>query len=114
MHLLHKLSAVAFVCVAATGLSGCAGVAFAGTGAIGFSTLYANTAGTEYVNDQTRLGSKSGEGCVTSILGIITTGDASVNETARKANISRVSHIDYRFENLLGFYAKYCAVIYGE
>lgn len=114
MHLLRKLSAVAVLCVATTGLSGCAGIAFAGPGAIGFSTLYANTTGSNYVNDQTKLGSKSGEGCVTSILGIITTGDAGVHETARKANINRVSHIDYRFENILGFYAKYCAIVYGE
>jgi TRL-like protein family len=112
MHLLRKLSAVAVLTVAATGLSGCAGIAF--PGAIGFSSLYTNTTGSNFVNEQTKLGSKSGEGCVTSILGLITTGDAGVAETARKANISRVSHIDYRFENILGFYAKYCAVVYGE
>lgn len=114
MNLLRKLSAVAVLCVATTGLSGCAGLAFAGPGAIGFSTLYANVSGNNFVNEQTRLGSKSGEGCVTSILGIITTGDAGVHEAARKANINRVTHIDYRFENILGFYAKYCAVVYGE
>jgi hypothetical protein len=114
MHLLRKLSVVAVLSVGATGLSGCAGLAFAGTGVIGFSTLYANTTGTQYLNDQTKLGSKSGEGCVTSILGIVTTGNASVTETARKANINRVTHIDYRFENILGLYAKYCAVVYGD
>jgi TRL (tRNA-associated locus)-like protein len=114
MHLLRKLSVVAVLSIGATGLSGCAGIAFAGTGAIGFSGLYSNTAGHQYVNDQTLLCAKSGEGCVTSILGIVTTGNASVTETAHKASISRVTHIDYRFENILGLYAKYCAVVYGE
>ncbi|MCY1080530.1 TRL-like family protein [Archangium lansingense] len=112
MHLLRKLSVVATLSIAATGLSGCAGIAF--PGAIGFSSLYANTNGNNFINEQTKLGSKSSEGCVTSILGLITTGDAGVHETARKANISRVSHIDYRFENILGIYAKYCAIVYGE
>jgi uncharacterized protein YceK len=114
MNLLRKLSVVAVLSLGATGLSGCAGVAFAGSGAVGFSSVYANTTGTQFINEQTKLGAKSGESCVTSILGIVTTGSVGVNETARKANISRITHIDYRFENLLGFYAKYCAVVYGD
>ncbi|HYO51225.1 TRL-like family protein [Archangium sp.] len=114
MHLLRKLFVVAVLSMGATGLAGCAGVAFAGAGTLGFFSLYANTTGVRYLNDQARLGSKSGEGCATSILGIVTTGDTSVNETTRKANINRVSHIDYRFENILGVYAKYCVIVYGE
>ncbi|HEX8818902.1 MAG TPA: TRL domain-containing protein [Archangium sp.] len=114
MNLLRKLSVVAVLSLGASGLSGCAGVAFAGPGAIGFTSLYTNTTGNQFVNEQTKLGSKSGEGCVTSILGLVTTGDAGVSETARKANINRVTHIDYRFENILGLYAKYCAVVYGD
>ena len=109
MNLLRKLSVVAVLSVS---LSGCAGVSFAG--AHGFSSLYANTTGSQFINEQTKLGSKSGEGCITSILGVVTTGNAGVSETARKANITRVTHIDYRFENILGLYAKYCAVVYGE
>ncbi len=112
MNKLRKLSVVALLSIGASSLSGCAGIAF--PGAVGFSSLYANTSGYAFVNEQTKLGSKSGEGCVTSILGIVATGDAGVNETARKANISRVTHIDYHFENILGLYAKYCAVVYGE
>jgi hypothetical protein len=112
MNLLRKLSVVAVLSLGVTGLSGCAGVSFAG--ASGFASLYANTTGNQFINEQTKLGSKSGEGCITSILGIVTTGDAGVHETARKANITRVTHIDYRFENILGLYAKYCAIVYGD
>ncbi|HEX8441720.1 TRL domain-containing protein [Archangium sp.] len=114
MNTLRKLSVVALLSIGASSLSGCAGVAFASPGAIGFSTLYASTTGYTFVNEQTKLGAKSGEGCITSILGIVTTGDAGVNEVARRANITRVSHIDYRFENILGLYAKYCSVVYGD
>lgn len=114
MHLLRKLSAVAVLSCGAFGLSGCAGAAFLGRPVIGTATLYASTASSEFINEQTKLGSKTGESCVTSILGIITTGDASVHEIARKANISRVTHIDNKFENILGLYAKYCVEVYGD
>ncbi len=114
MNLLRKLSVVAVLSLGATGLSGCAGVAFAGTGAPGFSSLYANTSSKQWINETTKLGAKSGEGCITSILGIVTTGDASVNEITRKANINRVTHIDHKLENMIGLYAKYCVVVYGD
>lgn len=105
---------LAFAALLATGLSGCAGIQFINRGVVGSSSIYASTGANEYVNDQTRLGSKSGEGCATSIFGLITTGDVGVGEIARKANISRVTHIDNKFENILGLYAKYCTTVYGD
>ncbi len=103
------LLAVGFV-----GLSGCAGVAFSGRPVIGATSLYASTSAREFINEQTRLGSKSAEGCVTSILGIVTTGDATASDAARKANISRITHVDHKFENILGLYAKYCVTVFGD
>ncbi|QRN94787.1 TRL-like family protein [Archangium violaceum] len=111
MNLLRKLSVVA---VLSLGLSGCAGVAFIGTGAPGSSGLYAQTTSNSFINEQTKLGSKSGESCITSILGLVTTGDAGVNETAKKAGISRVTHIDQKLTNIIGVYATYCVVVYGD
>jgi hypothetical protein len=111
MNLLRKLSVVA---VLSLGLSGCAGVAFIGTGAPGASGLYAQTTSKSFINEQTKLGSKSGESCMTSILGLVTTGDAGVNETAKKAGISRVTHIDQKLTNIIGVYATYCVVVYGD
>jgi hypothetical protein len=112
--MFRKLTTVAVLSIAASGLSGCAGAAFIGRPVIGTTTLYAATNATEFINEQTKLGAKSGEGCVTSILGIVTTGDASANEAARKAGINRVTHIDNKFENILGLYAKYCVMVYGD
>jgi len=51
---------------------------------------------------------------VVRMLGIITTGDTALSDIARKANINRVTHIDNKFENILGLYAKYCVVVYGD
>jgi uncharacterized protein YceK len=111
MNLLRKLSVVA---VLSMGLSGCAGIAFVGTGAPGSTGLYAATTSRSFINEQTKLGSKSAESCITSILGLITTGEAGVNETSKKAGISRVTHIDQKLTNILGVYATYCVMVYGD
>jgi hypothetical protein len=114
MHLLRKLTIVAVLSLGASSLSGCAaGFAFANRGVIGAPTIYASTSAGEYVSEQ-RLGTKSGEGCATSILGLIATGDVSISEAARKGGITRVTHIDHKFENILGLYAKYCVYVYGD
>ncbi|ATB41811.1 hypothetical protein CYFUS_007281 [Cystobacter fuscus] len=114
MHLMNKQSALALLTLGVTALSGCAGVAFMGRPVIGTTSLYASTSAREFINEQARLGSKSAEGCVTSILGIVTTGDATASDAARKANITRITHVDHKFENILGLYAKYCVTVFGD
>ncbi|OJH40836.1 hypothetical protein BON30_07845 [Cystobacter ferrugineus] len=108
---MNKLSAVALLTLT---LSGCAGVAFMGRPVIGTTSLYASTSAREFINEQARLGNKSAEGCVMSILGIVTTGDATASDAARKANITRITHVDHKFENILGIYAKYCVTVFGD
>lgn len=58
--------------------------------------------------------SKVGTASCTSILGLIATGDASVDEAAKSAGIKRIHHVDYQSENILGIYAKYTVFVYGE
>lgn len=60
------------------------------------------------------VGPKSGESCVTNILGVIATGDASVKETARKAGITKVTSIDYKMTNILGLFGTFCIKVTGE
>ncbi|MET0403831.1 MAG: TRL-like family protein [Cystobacter sp.] len=114
MRLMNQLSVFALITTATVGGVGCAGAAFIGRPVIGTTSLYASTAAREFINEQTRLGSKSAEGCVTSILGVVTTGDATASDAARKANISRITHVDHKFENILGIYAKYCVTVFGD
>ncbi len=59
-------------------------------------------------------GNKVGTGEATSILGIVATGDASINSAAKKAGITRISHVDYQATNILGIFAKYTVYVYGE
>lgn len=57
---------------------------------------------------------KTGEACATSILGLIATGDASI-ETAKKAGgITEVSHVDHHSTSILGLFAKYCTEVRGR
>lgn len=114
MHLMRNLSLLSVLCVGTALLPGCAGVAFIGRPVIGASSLYSSTTATEWINETTKLGTKTGEGCVTSILGIVTTGDASAGEAAHQANINRITHVDHKFENILGLYARYCVEVYGD
>lgn len=57
---------------------------------------------------------KVGTAMATSILGIVATGDASINEAAKKAGITRISHVDYESKSILGIYATFTVFVYGE
>ena len=41
-------------------------------------------------------------------------GDASISAAMRNGGITRVHHVDEENVNILGFYAKYTTVVYGE
>ncbi len=58
--------------------------------------------------------SKVGTAEATSILGLVATGDASIDAAAKKAGISRISHVDFQTYSILGIFAKYTVYVYGE
>jgi len=89
--------------------SGCAFVTRAPvTGLIYLSTEQGETISS---ND---LGAKRGEACATSILGWVATGDASVTAAAKAGGITKISHVDSTASDILGVYAEYCTVAYGN
>lgn len=49
-----------------------------------------------------------------SILGIVATGDASVEAATKSAGITKVHHVDAHSTSILGIIAKYKVVVYGE
>ena len=57
---------------------------------------------------------KVGTGTVTSILGLIATGDASIRTIANSAGISKIDYVDYKSTNILGLIATYTVYVYGE
>lgn len=59
-------------------------------------------------------GPKTAESCVTNILGLIATGDASAVGAAKAGGIKKVNSIDYKMTNILGLFGTYCIIVTGE
>ena len=105
---MKKLLAVPVVLMA---LTGCAGAAFMGQG-VPQGFIYAD-ATTPIHATENNIGKKKGEACAVSILGIVTTGNASIRAAADAGGIKQMSAIDSQITNILGIWAKYCTVVSG-
>lgn len=102
-----------FILLAVAGLgSGCGAVIHGKP--MGAGSLYSDVQFNESANGMAAAGSKQGEGCSTSILGLIATGDSSALSAAKKASITKVATVDGTHSNILGFYGKYCVIVSGE
>lgn len=58
--------------------------------------------------------SKVGTAEVKGYLGIIATGDASIQAAAKEAGITRIHHVDYQSLSYVGVYSSYTVIVYGE
>ena len=58
--------------------------------------------------------SKRGESCATNILGIVATGDSSIETAKRNGGVKKVAYADTSYLNVLGFYQKGCTIVKGE
>lgn len=104
-----KIMSVAAFAVCALMLTSCAASSFSPV----MGALYTAAKGPGAVTSNT-LGNKVGTSTATSILGIIGTGDASIEAAAKAAGIKKISHVDYEASNILGIYAKHTTIVYGE
>lgn len=59
-------------------------------------------------------GTAMGEACATSILGVVATGDASIDTAKKNGGVAQVTVVDHHSNSILGFYAKFCTVVYGK
>ena len=58
--------------------------------------------------------SKKGEACMSSVLGLFSFGDASIDAAKKESGIQKVSSIDASSLSILYFYNKYCTIIRGN
>ncbi|MGA1840276.1 MAG: TRL-like family protein [bacterium] len=49
-----------------------------------------------------------------SILSLVATGDASIETAKKNGGITKVHHVDWDVENILGIYGRYKVTVYGE
>lgn len=61
-------------------------------------------------NSATKVGSAE----ATSILGLVATGDASIDAAAKSAGITKIHHVDEHSTSILGIFATYKVMVYGE
>jgi hypothetical protein len=57
---------------------------------------------------------KVGTAKMQSVLGIVATGDASIEAAAKSAGITKIHHVDYEATGILGIVASFTVVVYGE
>ncbi|MFP5430244.1 MAG: TRL-like family protein [Gammaproteobacteria bacterium] len=58
--------------------------------------------------------SKRGEACASNILGLVATGDSSIDTAKKTAGITRVASVDHSSTRVLGYYARFCTIVKGE
>jgi len=90
---------------------GMAGAATPVTG-VAFTEVKYPMAVTNLKGDTQKL--KKGEAMCTSILGLVATGDASVEAARLNGGITKVHWVDVYVRNILGLYAEYKVVVWGE
>ena len=57
---------------------------------------------------------KVGEAECQSILGLVATGDASIDKAAASKNITKIYYVDWYAKNILGIIGNYKVIVYGE
>ena len=66
------------------------------------------------VGDDSVKADKVGTAMSVSYLGMIATGDCSLETACKNGGITKISHVDRKVKNILGFIGEYTTTVYGE
>jgi len=101
---MKKLSGLGLACAL---LAGCAGAA---------TPIYGWYADVQWSMELPNgpMGSKSGEAKAQSILGIVATGDCSIQTAAKAGGITKVMTVEHHTKNILGLFSEFSTVVTGE
>jgi hypothetical protein len=58
-------------------------------------------------------GRKRGQSCTMNIMGLFTSGDASLSAAMKNGGITVVSSVDRYYQSILGIYGKMCVIVTG-
>jgi hypothetical protein len=93
-------------------LSSCGGTTRSGvTTGLLFSTWSDTISG---VSDNSVETTKQGEACATNILGLVASGDSSIETAKRNGGVKKVAFADTTYLNVLGLFQKGCTVVKGQ
>lgn len=98
-------------------VAACAVLAFTSCSTVGtragMGAIYTGVNQGEMVTSNA-LGTKVGKGSCIGVLGLVAIGDASIQTAANSAGIKKISHVDAKTTSVLGLFAKYDIIVYGE
>ncbi|MBN2483150.1 MAG: TRL-like family protein [Candidatus Omnitrophica bacterium] len=57
---------------------------------------------------------KIGTSQASSILGLVATGDASIEAAIANGGIKKIKFVDYQAKNILGVFGEYTTTVYGD
>lgn len=57
---------------------------------------------------------KTGISCSENFLGVVTTGDSTIEAAKLSGGITKVASVDYDYYRVIGFYGKVCTIVKGE
>jgi len=112
MKRLVVTTVLAALCV--TMMTGCATFTALNAGGSLYQDTRAPMSAVSYWGPSTNSVAKKGEASYMSILGLVSTGDASLKEAMESGGITKVHHIDQQVTNILGIIATYKIIVYGE
>lgn len=67
-----------------------------------------------YYGPQATSNAKVAKVTATNILGLIATGDASLEAAMRESGIKKIHHVDQEVTSILGLWSTYTIIVYGE
>lgn len=90
-------------------LTGCAGVRSPVSNGFLFTAVQGPVAAT-----MADTYSKSGKSSCVAVLGFVSTGDASIEAAMQNGGITKIHHVDHKSMTVLGLFAKFTTIVYGE
>ncbi len=111
-----RIALVVALCVFAVAMTGCGYAGFYGAPVVPPpGAIYAEVSAPMTTHfDKTVVVTKSGSAFSESILGLVATGDCSLEAAARNGGITEINYADYTIYNILGVYSKFTVTVYGR
>jgi hypothetical protein len=76
-------------------------------------SLFTDVKGPITATQETSAG-KTGKACATGILGLVATGDASIDAAKKAGGVIQVSSVDHSSKSILGIWTEFCTIVNGK